>query len=132
MLQFMCAKSLRSCPTLCNPMDCSPPGSSVHGILQARVLEWVAMPSSRESSPPRVKSASLISLLHWQEGSFTTRATWEFHGVAVRHDLDTEQQPQSTKQKNKQKIKQHKKTGIAGNYQKLIDDAVKVLHSICQ
>ena len=67
------------------------------------------MPSSRESSPPRVKSASLISLLHWQEGSFTTRATWEFHGVAVRHDLDTEQQPQSTKQKNKQKIKPNNK-----------------------
>ena len=41
------------CPTLCNPMDCSPPGSSVHGILQARILEWVAMPSSRGSSQPR-------------------------------------------------------------------------------
>ena len=37
-------------PTLCNPMDYSPPGSSVHGILQARILEWVAMPSSRGSS----------------------------------------------------------------------------------
>ena len=36
--------------TLCDPMDCSPPGSSVHGILQARILEWVAMPSSRGSS----------------------------------------------------------------------------------
>ena len=35
---------------LCDPMDCSPPGSSVHGILQARILEWVAMPSSRGSS----------------------------------------------------------------------------------
>ena len=43
----------QSCPTLCNPMDCSPPGSSVHGILQARVLEWGAMPSSRGSSQPR-------------------------------------------------------------------------------
>ena len=43
----MPAKSLQSCPTLCNPMDCSPPGSSVHGILQARILERVAMPSSR-------------------------------------------------------------------------------------
>ena len=41
------------CLTLCDPMDCSPPGSSVHGILQARVLEWVAMPSSRGSSQPR-------------------------------------------------------------------------------
>ena len=47
----MCAKSLQSCPTLCNPMDCSPPGSSVHGILQARVLEWVAMPCSRGIFP---------------------------------------------------------------------------------
>ena len=44
------AKSLQSCPTLSDPMDYSPPGSSVHGILQARMLGWVAMPSSRESS----------------------------------------------------------------------------------
>ena len=42
-----------SCPTLCNPMDYSPSGSSVHGILQARILEWVAMPSSMESSQGR-------------------------------------------------------------------------------
>ena len=47
------AKSLQLCLTLCNPMDCRPPGSSVHGILQARTLEWVAMPSSRGSSRPR-------------------------------------------------------------------------------
>ena len=47
------AKLLQSCLTPCNPMDCSPPGPSVHGILQARILEWVAMPSSRGSSPPR-------------------------------------------------------------------------------
>ena len=47
------AESLQSCPTLSDPMDCSPPGSSVPGILQARVLEWVAMPSSRGSSQPR-------------------------------------------------------------------------------
>ena len=40
------------CPTLCNTMDCSPLGSSVHGILQARILEWVVMPFSRESSQP--------------------------------------------------------------------------------
>ena len=37
------AKSLQSCPTLSNPMDCSPPGSSIHGIFQARVLEWGAI-----------------------------------------------------------------------------------------
>ena len=39
----------QSCLTLCEPMDWSPPGSSVHGILQARILEWATMPSSRES-----------------------------------------------------------------------------------
>ena len=43
----MHGKSLQSCSILCDPMDCSPPGSSIHGILQARILEWVAMPSPR-------------------------------------------------------------------------------------
>ena len=43
-------KVAQLCPTLCDPMDCSPPGSSVHGILQARILEWVAIPFSRGSS----------------------------------------------------------------------------------
>ena len=41
------------CPSLCDPMDCSPPGSSVHGIFQTRILEWVATSSSKGSSPPR-------------------------------------------------------------------------------
>ena len=44
------AKSLQSCPTLCDPIDGSPPGSSVHGIFQARILEWVAVSFSRGSS----------------------------------------------------------------------------------
>ena len=44
---------IQSCPTLCDPVDCSPPGSSVHGTLQARIQEWVAMPSYRGSSQPR-------------------------------------------------------------------------------
>ena len=49
----------QSCPTLCNPMDCGLPGSSVHGILQARILEWVAIPFSRGSSRPSgIKSRS--------------------------------------------------------------------------
>ena len=43
----------QSCSTLCDPVDCSLPGSSVHRILQARILEWVAMPSSRGSTQPR-------------------------------------------------------------------------------
>ena len=60
----------QSCPTLCDPKDCSPPGSSVHGILQARRLEWVAMPFSRGSSPPRVS---------WIAGRFfTVRVTSSF------------------------------------------------------
>ena len=45
----------QSCLTLCNPMGCSPPGSSVHGILQARILEWVAKPFSRDLPDPGVK-----------------------------------------------------------------------------
>ena len=43
----------QSCPTLCNPMDCSLPGSSIHGIFQAWILEWVAISFSRRSSRPR-------------------------------------------------------------------------------
>ena len=50
----LCVRSVpQLCLTLWDPMDCSPPGSSVHGILQARTLEWVAMPFSRGSSQPR-------------------------------------------------------------------------------
>ena len=61
LLQCMKVKSesevAQSCPTLCNPMDCSPPGSSVHGIFQARVLEWVPLPS------PHVNATLPICLL---------------------------------------------------------------------
>ena len=52
--KYMLACSVtRLCPTLCKLRDCSPPGSSVHGILQARILEWIIMPSSRGSSWPQ-------------------------------------------------------------------------------
>ena len=71
----MLAKSLQSCPTLCKPMDYSPPGSSVHGILQAR-NEWVALPSSRGSSRPWIEPVSLMSP-ELARGFFTTSATWE-------------------------------------------------------
>ena len=47
------AQCSQPCPTLCDPMDCNLPGSSVHGILQAGTLEWVAMPFSRGSPQPR-------------------------------------------------------------------------------
>ena len=79
----------RQCPTLCDPMDCSPPGSSVHGILQARVLERVAIPSSRDLPNPDIKPVSPASpalqedsLLpsHW--GSHCRSTVWEnFHKV---------------------------------------------------
>jgi len=46
-------KVAQPCPAVCDPMDCSLPGSSVHGILQARMLEWVVIPFYRESSQPR-------------------------------------------------------------------------------
>ena len=49
----MKVKVTQSCPTLCDPVDCSLPGSSVNGILQARILKWVAVPFSRRSSQPR-------------------------------------------------------------------------------
>ena len=48
------------CPTLCNPVDCSLPGSSVHGIFQARVLEWVAISFSKESSQPGIELTSPV------------------------------------------------------------------------
>ena len=71
-LMCVCQPSL----TLCNTMDCSPPGSSVHGIFQARVLEWVAISFSRGSSQLRIEPAALKSLA-LAGGSFTTSATWE-------------------------------------------------------
>ena len=68
-----CAKSLQSCPTLCNPMECSLPGSAVHRIIQARILEWVVVPISRGSSQPRYQTQ--VACI---EGGFLTIwATWE-------------------------------------------------------
>ena len=63
----MHAKSLHLYLLLCNPMDCSPPGSSVLVILQARKLEWVTMTSSRGSSQPRDRT--YVSYISWQAGS---------------------------------------------------------------
>ena len=57
-------KSLQLCPTLCDPVD----HSSVHGVLQARTLEWVVMLFSRESSRPRDETLHLLRLLHWRAG----------------------------------------------------------------
>ena len=56
------AKSLQSCPTLCNPINGSPPGSSVPGILQARILEWVAISFSRQLMLQSMKEKKRISV----------------------------------------------------------------------
>ena len=69
------ARSLQLCLTLCNPMDCSLPGSSVRGILQARILGWVAIPFSRESSQTR--EWTWVSLFAGR--FFTIWATREAH-----------------------------------------------------
>ena len=65
----MPAKSLQPGLTLCNPMDCSPPGSSVHGILQARILEWVPFPPPGDLPDPGIEPVSTYIYLHWQAGS---------------------------------------------------------------
>ena len=67
----MCSVA-QSCPTLCSPMDCSPPGSSVHGIFQARIQEWVSMPFSGNLPDPEIELTSLASPA-LAGGFFTTK-----------------------------------------------------------
>ena len=67
----------QSCLTLSNPMDCSPPGSSAHGLLQARILEWVAIPFSMGSSLPRIepRSPALQADSLWSEAPVMAKMT---------------------------------------------------------
>ena len=67
-----CCLVAQLCPTLCDPMDCSPPGSSLHGILQARILEWVVIFFSRGSLWPRDWTHCLLHALHWWADSLPT------------------------------------------------------------
>ena len=74
MVSCVGAKSLQSGPTLCDPMDCSLPGSSVLGVFQARILEWVALLSSRGSFQPRDQThVSYVSCIG--DGRFVTIST---------------------------------------------------------
>ena len=76
----------QSCPTLCNPKDCSLPGSSVHGILQARILEWVATPFSRGPFQPRDRTR----VSHSAGGFFSTRSLFnlpQFSSVQSLSDI---------------------------------------------
>ena len=72
--ECVCAKSLQSCPTIFDPMDCSPPGSSVHGILQARILEWLPCLPPGDPPDPGIKhmcpaapdlQVDSLPLCHW-------------------------------------------------------------------
>ena len=74
LMLYVHAKLLQSCPALCDSMDCSLSGSSVHGILQARILELIAISDSRGSSWPTSLTSPALA-----NGFFTTRATWELH-----------------------------------------------------
>ena len=85
------AKSLQSCPTLCNPMNDSPPGSSVHWILQARPLECVAISSSRGSSQAGIKPASLMSP-DWQAGSWPLAPSEKPHYTSMDMKLHKREQ----------------------------------------
>ena len=69
--KHVCALSCFSHVRLCGTMNCSPPGSSAHGVLQARILEWVAVPSSRGSYWSRDQSCISYVYLHWQAGSLS-------------------------------------------------------------
>ena len=75
------------CPTVCDAMDHrSPPGSSVHGILQARILEWVAFPFSREFSQPRSPALQVDSLLSESHGVLIKRGNLDTDRYAERED----------------------------------------------
>ena len=77
-LGCMCANLFQPCLTLGDPMGCSPPGFSVHGSLQVRIVEWVAFPASRGSSWPRDWAQCLLCPLNWLGGGFfTTSASWK-------------------------------------------------------
>ena len=81
-IEYLFAQLL-SCVRLYDPMDCSLPGSSVHGILQARILEWVAVSSSRGSSQPRIEPVSPVSLA-LAGRFFTTSATFSIEYPQIK------------------------------------------------
>ena len=82
----------QSCLTLCDPMDCSPPGSSVHGVLQARILEWIAIPFSNticEGQKKQTSKGSSMPLLFGPEGEAITQGgllitTWKIGSQSSR------------------------------------------------
>ena len=73
--------------TLCDPIDCGPPGFSVCGILQARILKWVAMPSSRESFWSRDRTQVLLFFPALAGKLFTASTTWEAHRSPYHYSI---------------------------------------------
>ena len=84
MLMLCYAKSLQSCPTLCDPMDCSLPGFSIHGILQARTLEWVAISFSNFEDMKGANCPQAIPLSSTLEGDLPLSS---IHSLFIRHLL---------------------------------------------
>ena len=88
-----CGQQLQSWPTLCNPMDCSLPASSVKRILQARLLEWVAMPSSKGSSRPRDRTPGfphyrwILYLRHQGPLAYYNNSSWSIPLTASKEGL---------------------------------------------
>ena len=87
-LVWECAKSLGYVRLFCDPMDCSPLGSSVHGIFQARILEWVARPSSGLRDLPTFLISSTLA-----GKFFATRATWEAQSTHTYSQSETKTIP---------------------------------------
>ena len=73
--------SAQSCPTLCNPMDCSPPGSSVHEISQARILEWATVSSSRGLPNPGIEPAKVGRRVLYHLSQTGPRRCWREGGT---------------------------------------------------
>ena len=81
--QHVCVCGPQLCPILCDPMDCSPPGSSVLGIFQARILEWVAI--LKGISPTQGQNLPLLHLLHGQADSSPLHHQLSMTGSRIRH-----------------------------------------------
>ena len=76
------------CRTLCGPADCSPPGSSVHRIFQARILEWVAISNSKEIFPTQGLNWHLLHILHWQVDSVPLTTMHQLSNLPQLYELN--------------------------------------------
>ena len=83
----LCTKLLQSCPILCDPMDCSPPGSSVHGILQARILEWVAFPRDLPDPGIEPRLPHCRKILYCPSLDHMAIVCSSFSGIAIQFSI---------------------------------------------